>query len=434
MGDVLRRLNHYDTRTKPEEKAQLSETTIQFVVTLAYGNLSTLELASLQQSNILDFKLLAHSDLAVLIECESETASALISRLGGSYKLARVCGTTIDDLLDHLPLPDDPKFAWTISGYGVSSEMLEEIKQSVRSFLKEMSLGKSRYVLPDVDSQNRSSHDDSGHVQELKLKNLSEKVLRTSNNRDGIDIVAVADLIKGHTLFGYTIKASDYVGFEKRDFSRSYQNPTMTIGPRLARVLVNLAMKKSGGSLLDPFCGLGTILQEALVLGYDVCGVDISASKLERCRANLNWLKTDFDISEKRRRMLIRGDASNLNKEKLPKISGVATEPILLPIFASNPTGAEGTAAIYKASHVYRETFESLHNLVEAGTRMVFVVPAIVDSAGREHGIHLDQIVNESHYQLFKPELISLQKSYPLRVHSSRKKIIQRDVYVMEAI
>lgn len=410
----------------------MSDNRSQFLTTLVYGQLSVLELASLQQSSQIDFKLLAHSDLTALMECDVKAATSLIGRLGGSYKIVKLCGTSVENVFESLPLPDDPKFAWTISSYGAPSELLEDTRESVRSFLKVKSLGKSRYILPDFFQKGAAS-DNSSHVRELKLKDLRDKVVRPASSRTGFDIVVAANLIQDKYLFGYTVDTSDHAGFEKRDFSRSYQNPTTTIGPRLARVLVNLAMKRKHGSLLDPFCGLGTILQEALVLGYDVCGVDISASKLERCKTNLNWLRSNSGISPKLRQVMIRGDASRLRKENLPKIEGVATEPILLPIFVNNPSSQEGSNAIGKTMRIYRETFESLHSLLEVGTRVAFVAPAIIDAAGREHRIHFDQIVNSSDYRLFKPESANLEAGYPFRVPSSRKKTIQRDVYVMEA-
>ncbi len=410
----------------------MSDNRSQFLTTLVYGQLSVLELASLQQSSEVDFKLLAHNDLTALIECDLKTTTSLIGRLGGSYKIVKLCGTSVEDVFENLPLPDDHKFAWTISSYGAPSESLEDTRESVRSFLKDKSLGKSRYILPDSFKKGAAS-DDASHARELKLKELRDKVVRPASGRAGFDIVVAANLIQDQNLFGYTIDTSDHEGFEKRDFSRSYQNPTITIGLRLARVLVNLAMNRKRGSLLDPFCGLGTILQEALVLGYDVCGVDISASKLERCNTNLNWLRSNSRISPKQRQVVIHGDASKLRKDNLPKIDGVATEPILLPIFANNPSGQEGSAAIGKTSRIYRETFKSLHSLLDVGTRVAFVAPAIVDAAGREHRIHFDQIVNSSDYRLFKPESANFEAAYPFRVPSSRKKTIQRDVYVMEA-
>ena len=99
----------------------------------------------------------------------------------------------------------------------------------------------------------------------------------------GLDIVVVNG-VADTPLFGYTVEASDVLGYEKRDFLISYQDPTITIGPRLGRVLVNLAMNRPNGTMLDPFCGLGTILQEGLMTGRNIVGVDISRNIVNRTR------------------------------------------------------------------------------------------------------------------------------------------------------
>lgn len=405
----------------------------RYLATLVYGDLSVLELAILQDSLRFDFNVVAFNGLIALIECDPKTAASLAIKLGGCYKMARIGGTSIDDALENLVLPDNPKFSWTISAYGVSSETFDETMHSVRSSLKDSSLGKSRYLPPSVDGVNRNLPNHSGDFREMKLKDLNEKILHPEKSQAGFDIVVAGGLNSGQTLFGFTTDTSDHAGFEKRDFSRSYQGPTMTIGPRLARVLVNLAITKENGSLLDPFCGLGTILQEALITGYNVCGVDISSSKLDRCKSNLNWLRSQFGVSQKQRQLIKRGDAMYLVRENLPKIDGIASEPILLPIFAENPSREVASIAIREAFHVYRKTLESLRNLLDVGSRIALVAPAIVDSSGREHKIEFDQLVNGLRYRLFEPKSACFKAKYPFRVQSSRKKTIQRDVYVISA-
>ena len=46
--------------------------------------------------------------------------------------------------------------------------------------------------------------------------------------------------------------------------------------------------------ILDPFCGTGTVLQEALLAGYDVVGTDLSQKIVDYTTENLSWLQSTF--------------------------------------------------------------------------------------------------------------------------------------------
>jgi len=87
----------------------------KYLAVPAYGKLSSLELASVRDSENFDFEISKSSENSTLIELELKTAKALAKRLGGFYKLVRICGQTVDELLKILPLPDTPKFNWTVS-------------------------------------------------------------------------------------------------------------------------------------------------------------------------------------------------------------------------------------------------------------------------------------------------------------------------------
>jgi 23S rRNA G2445 N2-methylase RlmL len=60
-----------------------------------------------------------------------------------------------------------------------------------------------------------------------------------------------------------------------------------SLKPSVAAALVLLADKKPGAELLDPFCGAGTILAEAMHLGYDAVGGDRSLEALAASQVNI---------------------------------------------------------------------------------------------------------------------------------------------------
>ena len=62
--------------------------------------------------------------------------------------------------------------------------------------------------------------------------------------------------------------------------------------PKLAQILINLCGPlPQDSTILDPFCGTGVVLQEALLMGYHAYGTDLSERMVEYSKKNLIWLK-----------------------------------------------------------------------------------------------------------------------------------------------
>jgi tRNA (guanine10-N2)-dimethyltransferase len=78
--------------------------------------------------------------------------------------------------------------------------------------------------------------------------------------------------------------------FERRKPQfRPYFAP-ISLHPRLAKCLVNLAEPKMDAYILDPFCGTGGILLEAGLMGFPIIGTDIDSSMVEGTKKNLDHL------------------------------------------------------------------------------------------------------------------------------------------------
>jgi tRNA G10 N-methylase Trm11 len=316
-----------------------------------------------------------------------------------------------------------------VSSYGVDDEEIDEAKAAVQDYLKSIKLGKSRYLQPQTYCEGGPSHKGM-QIQEVKLKTLYETILFPRGKvPPGVDFIIVRGR-RSEPIFGQTIACSDVLGFEKRDLSRSYQDPTMTMGPRLARLLVNLCMTKAMGTILDPFCGLGTILQEAMMLRYNVVGVDISRSNVQRTRANLSWIVKTYDGTKKLRIEVKRGDSLQLSKEAIPAVQGIATEPILVPKYEENPDPITARESIESTRLLYTEFLKAARSILMDGSKMSIVSPAIIDKTGMEHRLSLSRAIEEAG---FKNYVSSEKVEYPIRVESSKRRIVQRDIYVMVA-
>ena len=78
------------------------------------------------------------------------------------------------------------------------------------------------------------------------------------------------------TILARTLFVQDIEAYGARDQARPKRDSRKgMLPPKLAQIIINLVNPPSGATVLDPFCGTGVILQEALLMGYDVVGTDI---------------------------------------------------------------------------------------------------------------------------------------------------------------
>ncbi len=76
--------------------------------------------------------------------------------------------------------------------------------------------------------------------------------------------------------------------------SRPFSHPS-SMSPKLARVMANLARVRAGSWVLDPFCGTGSILIEAGLIGCKILGSEINLAMLRGTRRNLNYFSVPWD-------------------------------------------------------------------------------------------------------------------------------------------
>ena len=87
-----------------------------------------------------------------------------------------------------------------------------------------------------------------------------------------------------------------HIGIEIYNFSNDFERRRaknlpvtypITMHPRLARAMINLARVKKGAKILDPFCGTGIILIEGGLMGMTLYGSDIDRRMIEASEINL---------------------------------------------------------------------------------------------------------------------------------------------------
>jgi len=127
-----------------------------------------------------------------------------------------------------------------------------------------------------------------------------------------------------NTLVGKTLAVQDFESWSKRDFDRPYADPKAgMLPPKVARMVVNLAGIGTGKTLLDPFCGMGTILGEAGLMEWKIIGSDMLSEVARKAEANIKWLGlTGYE--------LYVSDATHISEHiRAGSVDAIVTEPFM---------------------------------------------------------------------------------------------------------
>jgi tRNA G10 N-methylase Trm11 len=167
--------------------------------------------------------------------------------------------------------------------------------------------------------------------------------------------------------------------------------------------------------MLDPFCGVGTILMEAVLQGINCIGIDKNPSRISSARRNLAWISKEYGSRSLGACSLEVGDAAKIGiilKDK--KVDAVVTEPILLPKFTSMPNIEKAKNVINKASRIYSSSLYSIGEVMKKGGRIVMVVPSVRTYEGKEVSITLEGY-EEIGLKEFQPRR-DIPFTYPVRL------------------
>jgi tRNA G10 N-methylase Trm11 len=188
---------------------------------------------------------------------------------------------------------------------------------------------------------------------------------------------------KQETWVGITVAVHNPFEFQKRDIYKPNQRKIFAMPPRLARIMVNLSACTPGKVLLDPFCGVGTILQEALLARAKVVGVDANSWCVKAAYENLEWIAREYGLEDADFRV-VQGDACKLTQKiGQEMVDCIVTEPDLGPALRQVPTGPYALKIIHKLEPMYFGFVEEAYRVLKPGGRLVLVTPYFVTRSGQ---------------------------------------------------
>jgi tRNA G10 N-methylase Trm11 len=178
---------------------------------------------------------------------------------------------------------------------------------------------------------------------------------------------------EGSFLVGETVRITDPFELKKLDVERPVQKPILSIPPRLARIMVNLTEVRKG-SFLDPFCGIGTVVQEFVLQRLDAYGSDRDEGQIRDAKKNLTWLRKEFKL--KNSAHLEVCDARKLKRCFRKKFDAIVTEPYLGKPLKRHPSRGEAIKLTNELDRFYYSVFESFADVLKRNGKVVFVFPA----------------------------------------------------------
>ena len=137
--------------------------------------------------------------------------------------------------------------------------------------------------------------------------------------------------------------------------------------PKLAQILINLCGPLEAGAIvLDPFCGTGVVLQEAILMGYKAYGTDISERIVGFSEKNLQELAGTYRLSV--------GDATSFAWEQ--PVDAVACEGYLGPPMSQAPVDIKLKTVKQECKAIIIGFLKNLAPQIKPGTPVVMAIPA----------------------------------------------------------
>jgi tRNA G10 N-methylase Trm11 len=145
--------------------------------------------------------------------------------------------------------------------------------------------------------------------------------------------------------------------------------------PKLAQVMINLLPKRPH-IIYDPFCGNGTILQEALIMRYKIIGSDILKDRAYDTIQNLLWLQEGLDFNISPEKMVFKLDAQKVTGEDLPENpDAIVSEVYLGPPLDTKTSEREIQETTNELGLMYKEFFNNTYKNLPSVECIVLALP-----------------------------------------------------------
>ena len=347
-------------------------------------------------------KIHALGDYACLIETEKLNVSHFGSILKTGQVVFEVNSTDwrdvskkITKIFEHDFADFSGKITLGISTYGLKTRANEVSKTGTIIKQKLKNHGVSVRIIP---SKNTELSTAISHNNKL---GLSEKK---------IEILVVRGGKK--TIIALSEGAQNITSYARRDQNRPKRDAFVgMLPPKLAQTMINLGVgenqpqiqalfgKKTfeNPEILDPFCGTGTVIQEALLKGFKANGTDLSEKMVEFSKENSDWFVREFkphgEVGE-----IYEADATIEKWSFTKKLSSVVCETYLGQPFSAPPSPKKLAEVRENCNRIISNFLKNLATQIPDGTQICIAVPAWKTQNGDFSHLPLIDFLNELGY------------------------------------
>ena len=268
-----------------------------------------------------------------------------------------------------------------------------------------------------------------------------QKLLRKKIIDEGIEFILW--FRKKDVILCQTEEVIDIDSFAKRDKDRPHKRLLLLLGLALARTMVNLvSIEKNNHNLpiYDPFCGMGSIVQEAYILGLQAMGSDIDKSCVIRSKENLNWISQTQ--SKKYRKKygifpsdkIFEMDITAPNFPLLQEYNGsIVAEPNLLTPLKSYPLMIEAKQMINQFEENYNRYLKEINQILPSRGICVLIFPQIHTAENIRLYLDIDRLLNKYKFKIC--EIKANNAIFPaFFIHAWKNPIIERQIVVFKKI
>lgn len=313
--------------------------------------------------------LIVGNSIFMAIKTSRPIPYSLFKNLGGSLRVGNLLGIS--------------ETAWTAEG-------IAKIIFSKSEFNKKISLGVSvinmpreyvRQVALDLKKWVKSAHGSLRFILPQKGSRLNAATVIF--NRLAADPNMEITVIQHNDAFYLvkTIFVQDIQAYERRDTARPVRDPKVgMLPPKLAQIIMNIGISEINApsplAILDPFCGMGAILQEGWLMGHKLTGSDVSLRMISASKQNLSWLQPQIAVNTDLEPDVFPHDATLPFPDKFKGyFDAVVTEPYLgEPLSAPLPS-AELYAREESLTRMYILALRQIHLVLNNSGILVFLLP-----------------------------------------------------------
>lgn len=348
--------------------------------------LSVAEIEALFEKHSIPFEIIQKSNEVAIIESkEGLDMEGLNKTLGGTIKIGQVVKELL--LTDAVGEISD-----LFSAEFLKENFFQDVSRKLEFGLSIYNARGGEYfdVLcssqQDIQKTIKDNLNKSGiksHYPQIAARTLSSvSVEKNGLLKRGAEILLI--VTDKSLVIGKTLAVQEFEEFSRRDFGRPKRDMRSGVmPPKLARMMINLAQIDKKDALLDPFCGSGTVLQEALYLGYSyIKGFDNSKKAVDDTKENIEWLGKAIDLKEAKIEIKMQ-DVRQLSKSLAANsIAGIVAEPYLGPTLHRSLSNAEIGNISKDLKNLYLAAFKEFAKVLREKGVVVFILPAFASKEG----------------------------------------------------